>query len=103
MKFCPYCGSDQLIRIDRVLESHSISSPHPLLSPANMSSMVIQLAKGIHVHPVVVSVIGMIAHGVAMLIQEHFAVKKLPHFISMMFCSQCHQCFNCPNPSQPLH
>ena len=103
MKFCPYCGSDQLIRIDRVAAKNSGTSSH-LFSSATITAICTQLARGVKMPPLLGTVVGIVVSGVAMVFQEQYAMKKLPHVISVMCCVDCHQSFDCPNHSdQPFN
>ncbi|OTG86978.1 hypothetical protein B9T31_05010 [Acinetobacter sp. ANC 4558] len=96
MKFCPYCGSEQLIRIDRI-STESTGTSGAFFSSANITAICTQLARGMKVPPLLGTAVGIVVSGVALVIQEHFTPKKLSSFISMMFCTSCQQSFDCPN------
>lgn len=104
MKFCPYCGSDQLILIERMSDVRTGTS-NTLFSSATITAICTQLARGMRMPPLVGTAVGIVVSGIAMVIQEQLAMKKLPHVISVLLCSNCHQSFNCPNhsdqPSNP--
>lgn len=102
MKYCPYCGSEQLIRIDRL----STGNAHPsssLFSSATITAICTQLARGMKIPPLIGTAVGIVVSGVAIAIQEHLSPKKLPDLLSVMLCTDCQQSFDYPNPDQPFN
>lgn len=102
MKYCPYCGSEQLIRIDRLSTGNAHSSSS-LFSSATITAICTQLARGMKIPPLIGTAVGIVRSGVAIAIQEHLTPKKLPDLVSVMLCSDCQQSFDCPNPDQPFN
>lgn len=94
MKFCPYCGSAHLIHLDQIAGVQS--SIPSALSSTLITTVCTQLAKHARISPVVGSVLGMVISGVAVVIQEQWSNKKLPHRVAMLLCQDCQQSFQCP-------
>lgn len=103
MKYCPYCGSDQLIRIDR-MSAGSTGTSNTFFSSATITAICTQLARGMKIPPLIGTAVGIVVSGVAIAIQEHFTPRKLPDWVSVMLCSDCQQSFDCPHHSnQPFN
>lgn len=94
MKFCPYCGSKHLIHLDQM--ARTASAIPSALSSTLITTVCTQLAKQARLSPVVGSVVGMVISGVAVVIQEQWAHKKLPHRVATLLCQDCQQSFPCP-------
>lgn len=95
MKFCPYCGSTKLVQIQRL--SNELPTSAPLISSATLTALFSQLAKGLKLPPLAGMLVGIVASGIALTIQQQYAHKRPPKYSFIMCCLDCQQSFDCPD------
>ena len=84
-----------MVQIQRL--SNELPTSAPLISSATLTALCGQLAKGLKLPPLAGMVVGIVASGIALAIQQQYAHKRPHKYSFIMCCLGCQQSFDCPD------